>query len=261
MTTVKAEIRDGTTYNQAFEGNAAAVVYDVSGLRQSGQRMLTEACAAAGIPALGDRHPSDVTLIVRRKSARPLGPDSARVTVEYAPPDPLTQEPQEDPSQAVHGVIEVGATVQQATTQLDVNGRQITVQHTYNEGTAQQQTVVTGADVDIYVPQHILRATRRERYSPHDTAKKYVGRINYLGIWGYGARELLSTRISGVSNDGGQSYEVTYEFQYNADTWDATLVYRDQKTGLPPQGLRAGEGIKTVQIYPTISFSGLGLQF
>ena len=259
MTAVRVDIADGVSMTETFEADSATEVYDVSGILTTGQQALNDALNDPGIPAKGDAHSVKTWLIVRQKQAKQLKPGVVRVVVSYNVPDSTSSVP--NPPQTGTGTIELGATVQQVKTSYDVTGTQMTLSHTYNPGTSQAQTVTVGAEADIFIPQHVLREVRLENASPHSIAKTYVGKINSLGIWGYFAKELLCTRITGTSNDGGTSYTVTYEFQYNADTWDALLVYKDKKTGVPPTGLVNGTGKKTFVVYPSVDFSGLNLSF
>jgi hypothetical protein len=103
--------------------------------------------------------------------------------------------------------------------------------------------------------------SRREGFSPAFKSRNFVGRTN-SGTWGGDPPgSWLCTRIEGVSDDGGQTFNVTYEFQYNIDTWLATVVFIDPDTGRPPENLIEGEGLKQVQVYPRVDFNLLNLGY
>lgn len=88
-------------------------------------------------------------------------------------------------------------------------------------------------EVEVQVPVEIVRYRRREAFNPHLKARKYVGTINSTGVFNDGPHMWLCTRLGGPSDDGGLSYNVTYEFQRNVDSWDKVVVCRDSDTGYP----------------------------
>ena len=121
------------------------------------------------------------------------------------------------------------------------------------------RTINQGADVELSIPQLVLTETRKESSTPANTARAFVGKVNQFACFGGAARTWLCTRIEGTTNDRGASYEVTYEFQYNEQTWDAVVVFRDPNTQRPVDSPEEGEGIKTVQVYSVANFAALGL--
>ena len=159
--------------------------------------------------------------------------------------------------------MRVGSTVQGGTTQKDVQGNAITVRHVFPSDHEDPEfagrTITQGADVELSIPQLVLTETRKERATPANTARAYVGSVNQFAIFGGAARTWLCTRIEGTTNDAGATYEVTYEFQYAEQTWDAVVVFRDPNTQRPVDAPEEGEGIKTVQVYRVANFAALGL--
>ena len=76
----------------------------------------------------------------------------------------------------------------------------------------------------------------------------------------------MCTRIDGVSNDGGETYRVTFEFQYNSRLWAFTGQWIDPETDLPVpvkdyDRRTAPEEERTFRVYDEIDFGILGIDF
>ena len=52
---------------------------------------------------------------------------------------------------------------------------------------------------------------------------------------------------------------MTYEFEYRLNTWDVTVVFLDEKTNRPPEGLADGVEIETYEIYQLKNFNSLNV--
>jgi len=277
MSVVKLDLADGTTFSQSFQQYQALRVAEVSELSGPPSKIITDAIDDPRLPAMGDAHPVYAGMFVTQKTARPVDAQSVRVEIAYTWDQPDisrndtgaagTAAP-DDP-----GVIEVGAATQRKKTYVDVKGNQLLVGHTFTDavnGVGHKE--IQAASVDVEVPQHILRQSRKEKASPHKKARRYVGTINQAPIWGYDQATLLCTRLSGVSSDNGKTFDVTYEFQYNADSWNADVLFIEKKSGKP---LQLSDIVKSLlvsdpndpkermiyQVYPYDDFSGLDLSF
>jgi hypothetical protein len=129
----------------------------------------------------------------------------------------------------------------------------------------------TGASVQYMRPVSGLRFTRRELSRPDARAQEYVGKVNSRKLFEDGDEKLwMCTRLDGTTDDNGESYNVTYEFQKaanSADGWRGFAYYTDPATGqlpeflgAPGQGPEAGAGITTVELYDSIDFHQLNLR-
>ena len=121
-----------------------------------------------------------------------------------------------------------------------------------------------------------------ETRDPTDISREYAGKCN-SGGWGRdlfaAAREWLCTAITGISNDGGETWQVDYEFAYSerqkdgASTgpgWDEFKYYVDPTTGKPPATVEAinyalDEGVgtggwKRIKHYKELDFTALNLE-
>lgn len=129
------------------------------------------------------------------------------------------------------------------------------------DGTETKETQSQGGEVDVQIPQLVLQTDRIEKFSPKAKAKEFVGTVNSNIIGTDLPRTWLCTSIQGRTDNDGESYNVTYEFQFNPETWDAIVVFIDKETGNPPPGLVEGEGIQVVQVYRAKDFNRLKIDF
>ena len=148
--------------------------------------------------------------------------------------------------------------MQPATFTRDVGGVQITTEHTFSDPD-RAGLVTQPAEVDGFIATPVYTATRTESESPFALSKLFVGRVNASTFLGEPAETWLCTAIEGVSEDGGVTWTVTYEFEYRSDTWRAEVVFIDEKTNRPVSGLTVGVELKTYQVYPLANFGTLNL--
>lgn len=231
-----------------------------SGIEGAGDAYLKEVLDDAAMPDYGDQHPTINTIYLSDINIAPDDCGKARIQLTYTTPD-YTSAPINDTGP---GLIEVGATISEVDTEKDINGDQITVAHDFSSTDSDRGVESQGGVVRTFMPQMRLRQSRKESVNPQSKANTYVGRVNSFGIWGYPAESLLCVGITGTSDDNGNSYNVTYEFQYNPDGWGATAVFIDPETGRPPAGLATSgvnAGVVTVDVLQQINFSGLILSF
>ena len=172
--------------------------------------------------------------------------------VNYSRPDAAQNNPG---TSAADSVIQVGSSVSAARTNLDNAGDEIVVT------LAGQPDQL--AEVDIQLPQTVIQFERRESVSPLANSLAYVGRVNSVGIGSLDVGTLLCLGIDGTSADNGLTWQVTYRFQYNPDTWTATVVYIDPETDRPAEGVNYGTsaGVVYADVYPTADFTALDLDW
>ena len=125
-----------------------------------------------------------------------------------------------------------------------------------------------GGTVSVYLPQVSWSLSRQADLSPLDIAKTYTGKINSVP-WNVdpssSAFQWLCTSIIGNSDNDGQTYFVTYSFQFNDDPyWRGTVVYIDPETGRRHKDATDAAGaaprsINYPEVYNDIDFNDLGL--
>lgn len=163
---------------------------------------------------------------------------------------------------------QVKCNLQQKTSNLDINGDLVEVQHTYPEDDPNHadETLVQGGEFQYYEPERTvyIRGIKQTR-TPWIIANAIIGRVN-TNIWGGELpRKWLCTGCSwrlawagrmGV-NGRENRYFVDFEFQFNQDTWDPTVTFIDDVTGKPPPDLVAGVGYKTVTKMPAVDYNSV----
>lgn len=247
--------------NQSFsedkDGPKVQRYFLVTELSGNVENRLFEACQLDEIPRRNTPHPSIPGILVDTRSASFL-PDSntkAFVTVTYKRLNPGEREP----SNNTDPVINVGATVTATETNRDYAGNLITI--TYTANTTDAEAVTGVGTVEKQVPQVALSLQRREARSPLEKAIRFVGKLNRGRFYDGDQWTWLCTGIQGQSDDGGDTYTVTYEFAYNPETWDPTVVYIDPETDAPPVDPipTEGNGLVVVPVYNDDDFGVLNL--
>lgn len=257
----------------------------VEGLDGPPEARLTNALRAAGVPLVGDFHPH-LPIIVLRLSAQlaESSPSKAYVTVEYGVPQAGPGAPENDPDdEGAAPTIEIISTVQTVTTNFDVDGEPLVVGYIIEDqdaGTSTPDEQIAEGQVQIPLRAKVFK--RLERNDPSDKSKRFVGHVNAAEVYGDPPRTWLCTRLDGVSNDGGLSYEVTYEFQQSPNMgppkdifgasvvdgtgrisqgWDSVFAYHGSD-GKIPKDVMAGDGIRLYRMYPEAEFHRLrGIPF
>ena len=270
----------GTTASHSAEGVEIQRAFHITDLAGNASAKAELALNANRIPRLGDPHPSNGSLVAVDKNVSFAGATNAQVVVNYRIPkfekgDPPPGGPGEPDVESSHGTITVGASLSTQQTSLDRNLKQILVSHFVTTSvmnddfsdTIETDTLVDQVrTVDIQLPQAVIRVQRVEVGSPSRKARTFVGAVNSRALGKAktdGPGYWLCTRIDGVSNDGGTTYNVTYEFQHNAGTWDVFVEWIDPETGLPVpsrdyNNKQPGEAV-TYEIYRRADFGALNL--
>lgn len=261
------DVVEGASLHLTVDQTEAVRAFIFNDLSGSPAARCREAVERPATPRIGDAHPEVPGIVCLDINCRALDTKSAEVTVSYGIPQALDLPPDE----TAPGTTEVGASVQATTTQRDVNGDVLLVEWapnvtSVNDITPSLPLKKQGGRVDIQIPQPVMRLTRRESQAPWEKSLDYVGKVNSLP-WNTGAvRTWLCVNISGTTSDGGITYDVSYEFQYNPETWDATVVFIDPETSKPPGDVEAQlavgvNTIKTYIVYPDKNFGPLGVNF
>jgi hypothetical protein len=260
MKVTKDVIAGASSITTLYKGQEEVRVFVVENVVGDGYAKLNNAKTGPDIPKIGDPHPSISGIIAKQIVGDGISTDIVTVAVKYGPPDRL----QPTPDQVI---ITVGSSLTTAETNLDVDGNILQTQYTYpdpyDETPHWKGSVLThAAMVQKLIPTSRASLTRLEDESPLFLSSFYVGRINVLPFLGALAGFWMCTDISGDSQDGGKTYNVTYTFEYKYDTWDQQVVFISSDTGDPPAFATQQEldaGVRTYQIYPAIDFNQLGL--
>jgi len=257
---VLKDILDNPTGRFTFDGWTLERTAVVTGVTGSGHTKILNAMNTAGIPALGDQHPSGADCYLREAIPTADSSDIVRIRLVYADPANMSHRQQLD-------TIEVGGTLSQISTNKDRFGAimytsyDYPADYEYGDDLA-GKTIDQGGLASIFTPEHTKIKSRLEYSDPSTTAEDFVGAVNTAG-WNLAPSALvgtwLCTGILGRSNDGGMSFVVTYSFQYRADSWATEIIFIDPRTGKPPDDLVADTGYKSYEHYNIMNFNYLGL--
>ncbi len=256
MASVKIDLIDARARltREGWEFDRKAIVYDlaVTGVGAISAHARITAAYAELISVetrrcvIDDQHPTGEDSYLEEVTPEAVDQDKITFGLKYKPP-----EANETVGEEAGSIVEVGASVIQVETNKNAAGNVMFVSFEDND---------QGGFVSKFVPNTTISITRREFVSPGTKARNYVGKVNSSG-WGLDsgaqARTWLCTGITGRSIDGGETYEVNYQFQYRAETWDETLVYIDPTTGRPPNGVSDEDGINSYIIYQTTNFNNI----
>lgn len=247
------------TVTREFGGLTAVHMYRVTDVENE-----DAALDEADVPRPGDPYPGAGFAIVKSVSAQPAGGRRVfDVTVNYGPRDADSGADQPTPP-GTTGIIELGVASTVVRTSQNVKGEQVVLRHTYREtlatGEVTSRTERQSAEVEFEQSQLVLIQRRVETVAPVAKSLYYSNTVNSRRIWGFERGTLFCHPITASSNDGGVSYQVTYQFQAS-DTWLARALFKDKKTGKPPIDLVEAQGSALVQVYEETDFRRLGLQF
>lgn len=258
------ETMDGTLlYTE--DGDEVVEYYFIKDLVGYPQSRKFQALYCPGIPRKFDPHPFDPNIYVSAVNVLLLDQDRAKVSVKYLSP----KEDKQKPDDTGKCLIDVGATVQEVTSNMDVNGDPIIVSYDYiefdNQGNRTETNVQETGEVKFQQPMVVIRLTRRETESPFERSKYYTGKVNLSEAFGDPPGWWLCTKLEGSSKDGDETYDVDYEFQRKVNGWTATAVFIDPETNAPPEDAQkqtdaGGDAIVTVQIYYGAEFNDLNIE-
>ncbi len=222
-----------------------------------GYARLAAAATCPGLPIMGDPHPSDDNIVATLIDPSPYeGEDNLQylVKVEYKPKS-VENTP---PSAVGFSWVTVSATVENKEQFVDNQGNQLLVSSTGNEDQP------NSAQVTVCNP--ILVCERREP-PPMNIGKvlAYVGAVNSVSWVGAAPRTWKCIAIEPRWDGGIKAIRWVYKFQYNRDTWDVVLFYKDPLTrnviltNGDGSALSEGNGYQTFRVYTEMDFNRIPL--
>lgn len=165
------------------------------------------------------------------------GVDRILVRVDYATPE--ISGSQDGSVNEADAQLSLGGTTQGGTTEFWFKGsgnntkEQMFTKFLASGADPATETTQPGAvEFSESMPTYIY--TRRE---PGDLpiaekVRLFRGTLNDAEFDGQFPRHTLKcTDLSGTTSDGGITFQVTYAFQFNPDTWNPVVIHRDPKTG------------------------------
>lgn len=247
-----------TTHRQTLDGENA-IVRDANGWSATETYLIEgvtetdidgrweDALISSGLPAYGDAHPL-LPINVNSIEIRPAGAGTTTTftgTVRYG----LLLAENQEPGEQNPPVLEVGATTQTVSTEVDRVGTMLKVgflEKEWEKGADNEPDTLYYnyheqiGTVDVQTPQTVFRYKRREPESPGNKSLNFVGRINSQKFLRFPPKTWLCTGITGTAQSVSGPWDVSYEFAYNPETWVATVAYVDDG-GRVPAGVFVGD--------------------
>ncbi len=208
---------------------------------------------------IGMQHPSFDNNYIRSISPTSIASDTVTFLIQYEQMTGFADE------------ISGGGGLIQIETNLDRNGKAIVLEYTYPDdyaidikyaGQTDKVSKLIAVDKSV-VP---LSIKRRQIFSaiqkPQQLAESYVGKVNsdnWSVAFDGATRRWKCTGIDfnyvlPIFNSGKQYvYDMTYQFQYNSNAWNESLIYVDPNTGNPPEDAEADE----FEVLDQIAFNSL----
>ena len=269
---------DGMTLLEATERNGAlrrlVRVAHVSGITSSDWDILTQALNEAGIPQFGDvlstvaedKGGQDMVLVERNPKI--LSKTHAEIHLVYE--NFADIEENLDNPVAIRILANMRVNLNQKSTNLDGDGKQVTVSYTYASIPGHDDGLVTqGVEFSYYEPQRTMFVRGiKQTGAPWLIANNCIGKTNIKwfaleepGMWLCMA---CDWKLAHRNTSSGREieYYMNFEFQFNPDGWDPSVTFIDEVTGKPPPNLIEGTGYKTVTKYKRADFEDqIGAKF
>ena len=210
------DLADGTGATYARHGwqiDRPAIVEDVPG---DGYKRVVNALACPGLPSIGWPHPYMPNTYLEEITVAAISGSAVHLRLHYA--NPSKRANVESPT------IEYNSGMTSEETSEDKDGADITVSY---------GGVTLGSIAHVAASSKAITFTRVELADPRAKWMEYDGAVNSAAFLGEAARTWFCV-IRAASSNNGITWEVTYEFSYKFDTWDARMYWRDPSTGLPP---------------------------
>lgn len=272
----ETDLIDGSAFSwNSTEGVTLSRAFMVTGIEGNKAAKPWLAANADGIPKHKDEHPDVLLSYVVNKTVNMLGAETGEVIVEYAPFK--SGEGNEDDAEQAYRTKRVSGSVQSVETNkaLEYYGTTdkeelMNVEYEWAEGTKPGPELIDKQVGTVRKEDAILtmEITKIETTDPFNKILTYQGTMNSVTWSGGGPRSWFLREISSTTDDGGETWTVSYRFQYRADNWDVDVAYIDPRTGAPPK--HAGEvdpdtGIDQIlalpvfRIYRMTDFNKLGI--
>lgn len=250
------EIISGAKVTSSKDGFSATRVFSVTNLPTNiDAAVMFSILNLPNAPKYGDLHPFIPGLTVQSVDVSATGSNSnhAQITANYLKPSAKNQPPQlGEPARYSQSSYLVAKQTNYAAGGSTAQGRPLLIVRRSSEDRNGQI-----ATAEVLAPVGVIRFTRRETNDGSRAQQTYLGKVNRNNFRRYPQKTLLCTSITADTDDGGQTYVITYEFQYNPETWIFTAVYTID--GQPIPDPIEGTSIKDYDLYEQADFTQIGI--
>lgn len=246
------DIIDGRL-SKGVDGLTATRTFVVSGITGTASGRLFAALAESGVPAYGDAHPADSSIVVTSLDVSPTAGDNSIFLVEAT----YGAAPTSDPRNAPAGTVlarRIRSSGDTTTTLRDKDGTVMQLNYTGVSGSGFTLTQ-QGLEVEIPGRGYAFEVEQvLAEGSVKTTIDLYRGAVNSL-TWNGNPRTWLCGDPSAEPIDGTSNYLVTWSFLYKHETWDH--VERVRLGGLVPHDAVSAGGEATFRVLREVDFSPL----
>lgn len=259
---------EGARARKSVDGLEFTRVITVTGITSAGDQQFLDAMNAPNVGKLGDAHPKYPGCRLEEIVPEAQGGGNFKLYEIYRGGAQI-----DDPEDQV---IEVGTTLQMVSTNKDRDGTLVVV--TYGGPEASSDQYSQSPRMSVLRPHSTIRAERTESSSPGAKSQAYAGKVNgpnqFSLAGSAAARTWLCTAIVGRSYDGGETYRVSYDFEYapthtdefgeTVGGWDQESYWLDPETGRPPTTFCVDPEVYPlakviVKVYDEANFNNLNL--
>lgn len=256
MATVNIDITEGTTISRDANGDRVERVALVTGVAGVADLRIQAAIDDAGLPNIGDVHPSIPEIYLTSIRGDALDSETVRVTLTY------TNEPGYPLSLNVKKSVSATTTPQPTTT--DKDGIDMWAIYETLSDVAQTPPVATKENftANVETPMASIEFEWTIDNSPGTTPypqsviNNNLGYVN-SGTWnGYPARSVLCTAVSVYQQ--GLGYRVSASFSYNPQLWEYNAMVAvpvNQIDSSTDPTLDTSTGIKNFKVYGEAAFA------
>ena len=260
--TIQIDITEGTTINHDADGYSLDRMAIVTGVTGSANARIYNAVNDAGLPSLGDAHPTITDIYLNNKRGDALEPEVVQVTLSYSS---IRGYPG-----TTNTLKSASASTSPQTVTADKDGTDMFALYQTDADFAKVPPVATKENFRISIESP--RAQFEFEYTiddsplatafPNALIDTYLGKVNSVAWNGYGVRTILCTAINITQQGAG--YRVGISFMYNPDLWEYNAVIAVptsdlESTYTSDPTLDYGTGIKNFKVYKEVSFAALGL--
>jgi len=245
---VREDLVKGSTSLSLSEGWTSTRIFFVSGIVGNPDSIGYEAIRSGAIPRVGMPHPTIPLILVDSISSKPEGANMVELTISYKARSGGGTEPDEE----AQTQMTVGGSVQNVQTNKHIvknkgkkdSEEKIIVEYVYPdnlspEGKPKGFVYKVVATINKQIPNLVVNFSRTESNNPLAKAVKHLGKLNSKPFLGDKAGFWMCTNLGGPSNDGGETYQVSYEFTRSEGGWNTDVAFADERTGKIPED--AGE--------------------
>lgn len=247
-----ADIIDGRV-SKGVDGLSATRVFKVDGVTGTASGRMLSVLGATGVPAYGDAHPADSSIVVVSLDVAPEAGDSEIFYVEatYGPA------PTSDPRNSPPGTVLARRLRSSGDTTVTLRDKDGVVMQLNYTGVSGSGFTLTQQGLEVEVPGRGYAFEVEQVIAEggvKTTIDTYRGAVNALA-WNGNPRTWMCGDPSADPIDGTSNYLVTWSFLYKHETWDH--VERVRLGGLVPHDAVSAGGEATFRVLREVDFSPL----